>query len=78
MYYRLLARFSNVVGRLSDRLLRRRVVVPAVVLCILALPLQRVVPWIGYIGVVVVLGLLMLWMADRWTQSTDSSGEGLP
>jgi uncharacterized membrane protein YeiB len=70
MYYDLLARFSAVVATLSDRLLRRRVVMPTVVLFILTLPLGGDLRWISDIGIAALFLLFSLWLAMNYVRRT--------
>lgn len=79
MYYDLLARFSAVVGTLSDRLLRRRVVVPTVALFILTLPLLGGgLRWINGIGIMALFLLFALWLARNYVRRTSGPGARLP
>ena len=78
MYYDLLARFSAAVEVLSDRLLRRRVVIPTVTFFVLAVLLVGVLPWISAIGTVAVFLLFSLWLARNYVRRTNGPGTGLP
>lgn len=75
MYYDLLAQFCTVVETLSDRLLRRRVVVPTVVLFILTLPLLGGdLRWINGLGIVALFLLFSLWLARNYARRTNGPG----
>ncbi|MBS1845881.1 MAG: hypothetical protein JST53_15815 [Actinobacteria bacterium] len=77
MYYDLLARFSTVVETLSDRLLRRTVVVPMVVLFILTLPLLGGdLGWVNGIGIMALFLLFTLWLARHYIRRTNGPGAG--
>jgi Ca2+/Na+ antiporter len=77
MYYDLLARFSAIVGTLSDRLLHRRVVVPTIALFILTLPLLGGdFGWISGIFIVAVFLLFLLWLAANYVRRTSDRSAG--
>jgi Ca2+/Na+ antiporter len=76
MYYDLLARFSALVAILADRLLRRKVVIPTVVLFILALPLGGDLRWISGIVIVALFLLFSLWLASNYVRRTNADPEG--
>ncbi|MBS1893317.1 MAG: hypothetical protein JST59_18615 [Actinobacteria bacterium] len=78
MYYGLLARFSGIVEALSGRLLRREIVVPAVVLSVVALLLVGVLWWISAIGSIALFFLLVLWLSRNHLRRTNGPGAGQP
>lgn len=79
MYYGLLAKFSTAVETLSERLLRRRIVIPTVALFILTLPLLGgELRWINGICIVALFLLLSLWLARNFLQRMNGPGARLP
>jgi cobalamin synthase len=57
---------STVIEVWADRLLRRKVVIPTVILFVLALPLGGPLRWISDLGVVALFLLFSLWLAKRF------------
>lgn len=78
MYHDLLARFSTVIEVLSDRLLRRRVVISAVVFLVLVILLAGILPWVSAVGAVAVFLLFVLWLASRHLRRVSDRAAGIP
>ncbi len=72
MYYGLLSRFSATVEFLAPRLLRREVVIAAVVVLIIGLAFSL----LADVAVFALFVLLFLWMADRWIRRAERDRAG--